>query len=200
MTDPGTRTTYETVADRYRKRNEDRSAVEELVSRFLAAIEDTTDGPARLLDAGCGPGWETARFGEAGHEPVGIDLTLAFLELAREETRKASFARMDMRRLGFPAATFDGIWACASFLHVPKADARATLAEFRRVLRPEGPVHLSVKHGEGTCEGSAYADDDRTFVLYRPAELEELLLAVGFAVETVGTDDADEWVRAEARA
>lgn len=200
MTDPGTRATYETVAERYRKRNGDRSTVEDLVSRFLAAVEGTTDGRARVLDAGCGPGWESARFGAAGHDTVGIDLARAFLEIAREERGEASFARMDMRRLGFPAATFDGVWACASVLHVPRADAPATLAEFRRVLRPKGVLSLSVKHGEGTDEGDAYADDDRTFVRYRPGELEDLLSAAGFAVETVGTDDPGEWVRAEARA
>lgn len=199
MTDPGTRATYETVADRYRKRNEDRSDVEELASRFLAAVEDTADGRVRVLDAGCGPGWESARFA-AGHEAVGIDLTPAFLRIAREEAPAASFARMDMRRLGFPAAAFDGVWACASFLHVPRTDAPATLSELRRVTRPDGPVHLSVKHGEGTREGDAYGDDDRTFVLYRPDELEAMLSAAGFAVESIGTDGAGDWIQAEARA
>lgn len=200
MTDPGTRATYETVAKRYRKLNEDRSVVEELVSRFLAAVDETTDGRARVLDAGCGPGWESARFGATGHEAVGIDLARSFLEIAREEAPASSFAQMDMRRLGFPSGAFDGVWACASFLHVPREDAQATLAELRRVLRPDGPVHLSVKHGEGTREGGAYNDDHRTFVLYWPDELEDLLSSAGFTVKTVKIDDSGEWVRAEARA
>jgi SAM-dependent methyltransferase len=186
---------YEADAEDYRERHADRSVVAGLVERFLVALdggsdpEDEHDGrePDRVLDAGCGPGWESATFAEAGGDVVGIDLTAAFLDAARQEVPEAALARMDMRQLGFGGNAFDGVWACASFLHVPREDAGPTLGEFRRVLRPGGTLLLSVKR-----EG-----DERYFTLYDRDELAELVVESGFAVERAcTTDDANgAWVQ-----
>lgn len=194
--------TYESVASEYRERNTDRSDIEGLVEDFIGAVEDATDGPpARVVDMGCGPGWETETFASRGHDAVGIDITGAFLALARERTPDASFARMDMRRLGLAANAFDGLWACASVLHLPRTDVPRTLSEFRRVLSPGGVVCLSVKRGHGTETGTVYgAADERRFTLYEPNELEILLANAGLDVESIGTDEADEWIRAMVRA
>lgn len=198
MTDPDTVATYQSVADEYRERHADRSAVADLVDRFLDAVEPPEGrATARVADVGCGPGWESATFAERGHDAVGVDLTPAFLRTARERAGGAAFARMDMRRLGLAAAAFDGLWACASFLHVPRGDAPGTLAEFRRVLRPDGVLCLSVKRGEGTAEGDTYDGDARRFTLYPPDELRAMVEDAGFAVEWLGDGS---WVQVVARA
>jgi SAM-dependent methyltransferase len=190
--------TYERVVEDYRQRHADRSAVEDQVERFLSALADAGhDGDARIADVGCGPGWETATFAERGHDPVGIDLTPAFLRAASEETG-ADLARMDMRELGLRTDAVDGVWCCAAFLHVPRADAPGTLAEFRRVLRPGGALQVTVKRGEGTKVGDGYEDDDREFVLYRTAEIRDLVADAGFSVEVVD-GDADGWIALTAR-
>ena len=212
MTDPETVGTYESIAAEYRERHADRSRVADLVERFCAAVDDATsadargDGPTagtraggrpRVLDAGCGPGWESATFADRGYVPVGVDLASAFLRIAREEAPEAALARMDMRTLGFASDAFDGVWACASFLHVPREDAPGTLAEFRRVLRPGGVCFLSVKRGEGEMRSDAYEGDDRRFTLYIPDELRAMVEDARFAVESVAADD---WVTLLARA
>ncbi|WP_433633873.1 class I SAM-dependent methyltransferase [Halomicrococcus sp. NG-SE-24] len=198
MTDLDTVATYQSVADEYRERHADRSAVADLVDRFLDAVEPPEGrATARVADVGCGPGWESATFAEHGHDAVGVDLTPAFLRTARERAGDAAFARMDMRRLGLAAAAFDGLWACASFLHVPREDAPGTLAEFRRVLRPDGVLCLSVKRGKGTAEGDTYDGDARRFTLYRPDELRAMVEDAGFAVEWLGDGS---WVQLVARA
>lgn len=197
MTDPDTIATYQSVAEEYRDRHADRSAVAALVDRFDDAVAAADEGAsARVLDVGCGPGWESATFAGRGHEVLGVDLTPAFLRAARRDA-DAAFARMDMRRLGLAADAFDGLWACASFLHVPREDAPATLAEFHRVLRPGGVALLSVKRGDGERRGDGYDEDRRRFTLYQPAELRELVSEAGFDVEW---SEADEWVCLLARA
>lgn len=198
MTDPGTVDTYQSVADEYRERNADRTVVSDQVERFLAAVGSATGGSdARLVDVGCGPGWETATFAARGHDVLGIDLTPAFLRGARRNVPDAGFARMDMRSTGLDTGAFDGLWACASFLHVPREDAPGTLAEFHRIVRPGGVIHLSVKRGDGERKGEGYDGDERRFTLYQPDGLRELVADAGFAV---GSVRADEWVELLARA
>ena len=205
VTDDDTIATYQSVADEYRERHDDRSVVADVVERFLDAVADATDGdPGRVADVGCGPGWESATFAERGHDVLGVDLTPAFLRAAREEAPAAAFARMDMRRPGMADDALDGLWACASFLHVPREDALDTLAEFHRALRPGGVLALSVKRGDGERRGGTYEGDGRQFTLYQPEQLRELVAAAGFTVETVDADvspaDADGWIWLVARA
>lgn len=220
MTDPETIATYEAVAHEYGERHGDRSAVAEIVDAFLDALEDATDAaetanagagegeaaarsaghgeataqsPARVLDVGCGPGWESATFAAAGYSVLGVDLATRFLEAAETETAPAAdFARMDMRHLGLTSGAFDGLWACASFLHVPREEAPETLAGFHRVLRAGGVLALAVKRGEGTRAGDGYEGDRREFVLYEPDGLRELVTEAGFSVTRLDADQ--DWI------
>ncbi|WP_327051541.1 class I SAM-dependent DNA methyltransferase [Halomicrococcus gelatinilyticus] len=205
MTDDDTIATYQSVADEYRERHDDRSPVADLVERFLDEVADATDHePGWVADVGCGPGWESATFAERGHDVLGVDLTPAFLRAAREEAPTAAFARMDMRSPGIGDDALDGLWACASFLHVPREDAPDALAAFHRTLRPGGVLALSVKRGEGERRGGTYDGDERQFTLYRPAELRGLVEKAGFTVGSVDGDgspeDADGWIWLIARA
>ncbi|SFK98398.1 Methyltransferase domain-containing protein [Halogranum rubrum] len=200
MTDSDTIRTYQSVAEEYAERNGNRSGVGHLVDAFLDAINatDTDDESTYVADIGCGPGWESATFGAAGHDVVAVDLTPAFLRLARENAPEARVARMDMRTLGLQRNTFHGLWVCASFLHVPRTDARDTLREFCRVLRPGGALLLSVKGGDGEKGGDVYDDDGRRFTLYRPDELRTMVSEAGFEVESVSADD-ETWIQLLAR-
>jgi SAM-dependent methyltransferase len=204
MSDPDTIATYEAVADEYRERHGDRSVIAEIVDPFLDALADATDrrssldGVGRVLDAGCGPGWESATFADAGYDVLGIDLTVEFLAVAGETAPAADFARMDMRSLGLGDSVVDGVWACASFLHVPREDAPPTLAAFERVLAEGGVLGLSVKRGDGTTRGGGYDGDERQFVLYQPPDVRGLVRDAGFTIETIEADE--DWIFLLARA
>jgi ubiquinone/menaquinone biosynthesis C-methylase UbiE len=179
--------TYESVADQYHERHADRSDIQEPLDLFLSLL----DGD-RVLDVGCGPGWETETFAENGFDTIGIDLTPEFLGIARKTAPAGTFARMDMRQLSFAEKSFDGLWSCASFLHVPRSDADSTLSEFHRVLRPCGTLALAVKQGEGEQTGNVYENDERRFTLYDVDDLREKVEKAGFTVEDVAVD---EWIQ-----
>lgn len=53
---------------------------------------------------------------------MGIDLTPEFVKMAKESCPQADIQLMDMRDLTFEDEMFDGIRACASFLHIPKEE------------------------------------------------------------------------------
>ena len=43
---------------------------------------------------------------------------------------------------------FDGIWANASLLHIPRADLPAIMARIARALKPGGVWYMSFKYGD----------------------------------------------------
>ena len=83
---------------------------------LLGAIEGTP--PFRILDFGCGPGRDLAYFRSLGHEAVGLDGALGFVEMARAETG-CEVLHQSFLDLSLEPSRFDGVFANASLLHVP---------------------------------------------------------------------------------
>jgi len=71
-------------------------------------------------------------------------------------------------------AAFDGIWASASLLHVPRAEMPDVLHRLARALRPGGVLYASFKLGDGEQWVNG-----RLFNSYDEAALRELLAATG---------------------
>ncbi|WP_312910698.1 class I SAM-dependent methyltransferase [Natronosalvus caseinilyticus] len=182
---------YESDADAYVEKYRTESVLARYGEAFLEALEAT--GRTRVLDVGCGPGVDSAALEARGYDAVGLDPTESFLRAATAAVPSASFLRGDMRALPVATGAVDGLWACASFLHVPRADAPATLREFRRVLDADAVLYLSVKRPDLAARDGS----DRHFEPYRSAEIRDLLEAAGF--ERVTVTELDGWVSAIAR-
>jgi SAM-dependent methyltransferase len=105
---------------------------------------------AQILDCGCGPGMDTEKFFQLGYQVTAIDLSERFVRLTKARTPGATVREMDMRFLEFPPATFDGLWASFSLLHIRAADVNQTLFAFKRVLRPAGLFFTAVHRGRKT--------------------------------------------------
>ena len=175
---------YETDAAAYVEKYE----TESIAARFWDEVDAAFPGP-RVLDVGCGPGPDAATFAARGYDVVGVDLTAAFLRRARD-TVDAPFVRGDMRSLPFAAGAFDGVWASASLLHVPREDVPRTLEAFRRVLDAPGTLVATLKR-EGT---DRHSDDDRHFERYTHDELHALATDAGYDHVTVD-DSGDRWLQ-----
>jgi ubiquinone/menaquinone biosynthesis C-methylase UbiE len=112
----------------------------------------------RVLDIGCGLGLDTAAFAAAGLRVVAADIVTGFLEIVKRRTSAASLVAVDMTEPCFRANSFDGIYALASFLHVPRDLAPAALADFARMLVPGGILFLH--HVEAADGRTCYRVDD----------------------------------------
>lgn len=188
---------YEAVAEDYQSRHGDRADVAPVVEGFRERVADATAADdrqsPRILDVGCGPGWESATLADAGFEVLGIDISPAFLADASDRAPTACFLRGDMRSLPVDGAAVDGVFALASLLHVPDEHVDGTLAEFRRVLEHGGVLTLVTKRPGADPPDSPYGDRDRRhFEYYEPAELRERLERAGF--ETESLDATERWI------
>jgi len=168
---------YDAHADGYESAYAARYA--DIVARFAASLPV----PSRILDAGCGPGRDLARFVAHGHLPVGLDLSAPFVAKAR---RHAPTMLGDLRDVAAlrPGARFDGIWAAASLVHLPETDARDVLGQFAALLRPGGKLFLSVR-----CAGETgwldEPDGRRWYAVWPPDALDRAVTDAGFIVDDV---------------
>lgn len=130
-----------------------------LRARFLAHLPATG---AHLLDAGCGAGRDARAFRDLGHVVTAFDAspelaTLASAHLGRP-VAVLRFQDLD------DTEDFDGIWACASLLHVPATELPGVIARLRRALRTGGVLYASFKYGRGerVDAGRRFTDLDET--------------------------------------
>jgi ubiquinone/menaquinone biosynthesis C-methylase UbiE len=140
---------------------------------------------SQILDCGCGPGMDTERFFQLGYHVTAIDLSERFVELTKTRVPSATVRKMDMRLLDFPAATFDGLWASFSLLHIRAADVDQTLSGFKRVLRPAGLFFTAVHRGRTTqwVKTTISGMERDTYVQeWLQAEIEDRVTSAGFRI------------------
>ena len=102
---------------------------------------------ARLLDLGCGGGRDAGDLGQRGYRVVGVDRSSALLLAGRRRYQSLPLVRADLRYLPFQAMSFDGLWAAASLMHLPKPAARRILTDLYRLVRPGGLFAATVTYG-----------------------------------------------------
>ncbi|WP_295588405.1 bifunctional 2-polyprenyl-6-hydroxyphenol methylase/3-demethylubiquinol 3-O-methyltransferase UbiG [uncultured Lamprocystis sp.] len=128
-----------------------------LYARFLPLIPV---GGQKILDAGCGSGRDTRAFLDRGYTVTAFDASAELAALA------AAHVGQPVQVLRFQdlewTQAFDGIWACASLLHVPATELPDVLSRLARALRPGGVLYASFKFGSGEREyhGRRFTDLD----------------------------------------
>jgi SAM-dependent methyltransferase len=153
------------------------------LDRALDAFAGRVTGRRRVLDLGCGPGRDVHFLTQLGCQAVGLDLSAGMLAQARSRLPAVPLVRADLRRIPFSPGAFDGIWACASLLHLRRADLPATLTELSRLLRsPGGVLYVALKGGQGERWVTGSSGERYFFAYYQPAEVETLLDAARFQV------------------
>lgn len=113
---------------------------------------------AHILDFGCGSGRDTKYFLAHGYTVEAIDGSEEMCKLASEYTgipvKHMLFQQLDEQE------KYDGIWACASILHLPLKELESVLNKMARALKPQGIIYTSFKYGtfEGERNGRYFTD------------------------------------------
>ena len=180
------------------------------LGRRLVELAQIPDG-ARVLDVAAGRGAilfpAAERVGPRG-EVIGVDISPGMVEetgaeLSRRGLKNVQIRQMDAEALDFPDAAFDFVLCGFALQFLPHLDRG--LAEFRRVLRPQGRVAVST-----------WGADDERWAWYkelrvayqanvklqsqsfeRPEAVEKIFSVAGFSGITVLTEPYD-WVCSQA--
>lgn len=113
----------------------------ETVLKFVDLVKEG----GTILDLGCGSGRDSKTFLERGFEVTAMDASSEMCELASIHTG-LEVLNIDMRQMEFDQV-FDGIWACASLLHVTPDELGDMFGRIERALTPGGIFYMSVKTG-----------------------------------------------------
>lgn len=117
-----------------------------LYDRFLSQIP----AGGYVLDAGCGSGRDAKAFTERGYRVAAFDASPPLVELAcrhiGQEVEVRTFAEVN------EVAVYDGVWACASLLHLPMKEVPDAINRLWRSLKPGGVLYVSFKEGCGERE------------------------------------------------
>ena len=103
-------------------------------------------GPGRVLDFGPGDGWPSLLMAPMVEEVIAVDGSQRRVEVCTRNAKRmglgnASFVHVPPgERLPFEDASFDGVTAASSVEQTP--DAKATLRELCRVLKPGGRLRM----------------------------------------------------------
>ncbi len=132
--------------------------------------------PKTILDIGFGSGRDSLYFKNLGIDVYSIDPSKEFCEEAKKLGLNNIF-NIKAQDLDFKDK-FDGIWACASLLHIPSNELNEVLKKCSNALHTNGIMYVSFKYGdfEGTRDERYYLDlNENSFPQY--------LKDTGFAIE-----------------
>ncbi|SCJ99772.1 Tellurite resistance protein TehB homolog [uncultured Clostridium sp.] len=126
----------------------------------------------KVLDLGCGSGRDSLYFKNAGYYVTSID---GSIELAKEAKKLIKQEVIVSKFEDFRSnEKFDGIWACASLLHVRRENIEGVLRNLTNNLNKGSVFYLSFKYGD-----NEYIDDKgRYFNCYIEETFMELITKI----------------------
>lgn len=150
--------------------------------RFLRLLSEG----GHILDFGCGAGRDTKYFLGKGFSVTAADGSKSLCELAKKNTG-IDVCHMLFGELNAVNA-FDGIWACASVLHLPKEELADVFQKMTDAVKPGGYIYASFKYGlfEGFRGDRYFTDFTEDSFLH-------------FAARFPAVELAEQWISADVR-
>lgn len=142
----------------------------------ILGIRDIDRLKVHILDAGCGSGRDAKAFLDAGYQVTALDASTKMCDeaakLLKQQVFCVRFQEMEFKQ------EFDGIWACASLLHVSYIEINDVIKRLWNALKQGGILYSSFKYGEGRRNVKG-----RIFYDYKESALEGLMINNHFCIE-----------------
>ncbi len=155
---------------------------------FLKYIPDN----GTVLDFGCGSGRDAKYFLEQGYHVEAVDGSETMCRLASLQTgipvKCMRFEELDAVDI------YDGIWACASILHLARNELITVLYKMCRALKKTGILYVSFKYGsfEGERKDRYFTDFTEESFAEVIAEVPELTIEKQWITNDARPDRSEE--------
>ncbi len=113
---------------------------------------------AHILDLGCGSGRDSKAFLQKGYQVTALDGSKELCKIASENIGQEVICQLfdELEETN----TYDGVWACASLLHLPTDELKKVIQKVEQSLKKGGYFYASFKYGEfeGERDGRYFND------------------------------------------
>lgn len=165
--------------------------MEEIIRPFIELLPEN----AEVLDLGCGSGRDTVTLVENGFYVTAMDGSEEMCKLAEVHTDQ-DVLNMTYEEMDFDNV-FDGIWACASLVHLTEDEMKSVMKKLLCALQKGGVLYFSVHKGErdGMYNGRYFRDYTKRELLTLLEQFEELELLNIWTTQDVRSGKADgQWL------
>ena len=154
---------------------------------------------AYILDFGCGSGRDAKAFLDQGYQVDAVDgspeLCCMASELIGKPVKQMLFDDLSVSN------QYDGIWACASILHLPRRNLVDVLPKISNALKTDGVLYASFKYGsyEGMRDGRYFTDFTEESLGDLMDEVPSLLIVDTWITDDVRPEREERWINTLAR-
>jgi len=128
---------YDEKALNYKNEKNELDYFEEIYNNFTTFLQPG----CKILDFGCGTGRDCLYFKKNGYNIVGLDGSRKMCEITRE------LCHIEVKEILFEdfkeENEYDGIWACASLLHLPYDVLINVLSNLAVALKENGYIYTT---------------------------------------------------------
>ncbi len=147
---------------------------------------------SKILDIGCGPGRDLKYFSSIGHIPIGLEPSQQLADFGR---KYSDCKIIETTIQEFQSETlFDGIWACASILHLSSSELGEALHNIAGLMHGGSIFYCSFKLGshEGIRNGRYF--NDQTMDSFTELLPESLKISQSWISEDLRPQTLQKWL------
>ncbi len=133
----------------------------------------------KVLEIGSGIGSDAEALINLGYDYTGTDASSELLKIASKRNPSARFIQKYIHDIEPSLGEFDGFWASAVLLHIPRNEISESLLAISSVLRKEAIGFVNMREGEGEIIDE---ETGRLFTYYNKEGFSNVLETAGFSV------------------
>ncbi|MDQ6984773.1 MAG: methyltransferase domain-containing protein [Candidatus Dojkabacteria bacterium] len=176
--------TYEAHTSSYHKTYAGKLVAQEQLDEFITMVNP----PARVLDIGCGPGFDTKYLSEK-YSMKALDISKRMVEIAQYENPGVDVEYCDVVERDLGENIYKGIWSRGALHHIEGDKLDKVFANIAKALVEDGIFYLIVREGEGEemkNDNKEYGDVERFYHLFSEDELRDRAIKADLKVVKIG--------------